>query len=118
MATRGRCNREQKKEDAIPPRPEETGVPAKFAEEAENMEIRAELMRSIQNRIRNKDWTQSQAAKRFGVTQPRISDLMCGKIEKFTIDTLVNMVAAGLHIHMNVTERASMLNNRLHSPSF
>jgi predicted XRE-type DNA-binding protein len=43
-------------------------------EEAENMEIRAELMRSIQNRIRNKDWTQSQAAKRFGVTQPRISD--------------------------------------------
>jgi hypothetical protein len=44
---------------------------------------------------------------------------MCGKIEKFTNDTLVNMVvAAGLHIHMNVTERASMLNNRLHSPSF
>ncbi len=74
-------------------------------EQAQNMKIRAELMRSIENRIRAEGWNQSQAAKRFRVTQPRVSDLMRGKIEKFTIDTLVNMVvAAGLNVHVDVAE--------------
>lgn len=74
-------------------------------EQAENMKIRSALMRSIEARIRAEGLSQQKAAERFGVTQPRVSDLMCGKIEKFTIDTLVNMaVAAGLHVHVDVAE--------------
>jgi predicted XRE-type DNA-binding protein len=72
-------------------------------EQAANLKIRSELMRAIEARIREKGWSQQQAAERFRVTQPRVSDLMRGKIEKFTIDTLVNMiVAAGLNIQLRV----------------
>lgn len=39
-------------------------------------------------------WTQSEAAQRLGVTQPRVSDLLRGKLSKFSLDTLVNMLAA------------------------
>jgi predicted XRE-type DNA-binding protein len=48
-----------------------------------------------------------EAARRFGVTQPRVSDLMRGKIDLFGLDTLVNMaVAAGLHVKMHIAEAA------------
>ena len=51
--------------------------------------------------------SQAQAAKLLGVTQPRVSDLMRGKINLFGLDALVNMAtAAGLHIEMRVTETA------------
>jgi predicted XRE-type DNA-binding protein len=51
--------------------------------------------------------SQSEAAKLLGVTQPRISDLMRGKIELFGLDTLVNMIgAAGLHVEMRVSSAA------------
>jgi len=74
-------------------------------EEAENMKVRSSLMRSIEARIRKEGWNQQQAAEKFRVTQPRVSDLMRGKIEKFTIDTLVNMVvAAGLRVQVDVEE--------------
>ena len=74
-------------------------------EEAENMKVRSSLMRSIESRIRKEGWSQQQAAEKFRVTQPRVSDLMRGKIEKFTIDTLVNMVvAAGLRVQVDVEE--------------
>ena len=47
--------------------------------------------------------SQAQTAKLFGVTQPRVSDLMLGKINLFSLDALVNMAtAAGLHIEMRV----------------
>lgn len=76
-------------------------------EQAQNMKIRAKLMQSIENHIRSEGWNQHQAAEKFRVTQPRVSDLMRGKIEKFTIDTLVNMVvAAGLRVHVDVAEMA------------
>jgi predicted XRE-type DNA-binding protein len=53
------------------------------------------------------EMSQAQAAKLFDVTQPRISDLMRGKINLFGLDALVNMVtAAGLHIEMRVLEAA------------
>ena len=72
-------------------------------EEAENMKIRSALMRAIEDRIMAEGWSQQQAAERLGVTQPRVSDLMLGKIDKFTIDKLVNMlVAAGLHVQVRV----------------
>jgi len=61
--------------------------------EAENLKIRAALMRAIEKYITEKNLTQNDAAILMRVSQPRISDLMRGKIEKFTIDMLVNMLA-------------------------
>ena len=60
---------------------------------AENLRIRADLMIELRDLIRRKGLTQAQAAKLFGVSQPRISDLVRGKIAQFTIDMLVNMLA-------------------------
>jgi predicted XRE-type DNA-binding protein len=61
--------------------------------EAENLRIRSSLMTTITTYISEKKLTQSEAASLLGVSQPRISDIVQGKIDKFTIDTLVNMVA-------------------------
>jgi predicted XRE-type DNA-binding protein len=63
--------------------------------EAANMKLRAALMMALSEHIKKEGWTQSEAAKRLGVTQPRISDLNRGKIDLFGLDTLVNMLAAG-----------------------
>ena len=74
---------------------------------AENMKLRSILMMSLEQHIRAKKWTQSEAARLLNVTQPRISDLLNGKINLFSLDTLVNMlVAAGLRIEMRVSEAA------------
>ena len=71
--------------------------------EAENLRIRAALMREITEYIRRESLTQSAAARLFGVTQPRISDLVRGKIDLFSIDSLVNMLAAAhLRVEMRV----------------
>ena len=63
-------------------------------EEAENLKVRSSLMATIRGIIEEEGLTQARAAKLFGVTQPRISDVVRGKIELFSIDALVNMVAA------------------------
>ncbi len=74
---------------------------------AENMKLRAALMIALNNHIARNQLTQSQAAKIFGVTQPRVSDLMRGKINLFAIDTLVNMAAtAGLHVDLRIRKAA------------
>ena len=71
--------------------------------EAENLRIRAKLMVALTGYIQERRITQSRAAKTMGVSQPRISDLMRGKIGLFTIDTLVNMVtAAGLKVDIDI----------------
>ncbi len=76
-------------------------------EEAENMKLRSVLMTALKNHLTRAEMSQTQAAKLFGVTQPRISDLMRGKINLFGLDALVNMAtAAGLHIEMRVFEAA------------
>lgn len=76
-------------------------------EEAENMKLRSALMAALKSHITRTGISQAQAAKIFGVTQPRISDLMRGKINLFGLDALVNMAtAAGLHIEMRVLEAA------------
>jgi predicted XRE-type DNA-binding protein len=75
--------------------------------EAENMKLRSALMIELKTHIEREGLSQSQAAKVFGVTQPRISDLMRGKIDLFSLDTLVNMLAsAGLHVEMRVQSAA------------
>jgi predicted XRE-type DNA-binding protein len=71
--------------------------------EAENLKVRAALMAELSAYIDQAGLTQAEAARRFGVTQPRISDLVRGKIDLFSIDTLVNMLsAAGLHLDLVV----------------
>ncbi|EGD20454.1 helix-turn-helix domain-containing protein, partial [Xanthomonas hortorum] len=75
--------------------------------QAENMKLRSALMMALKDHIAREGLSQSQAAKVFGVTQPRVSDLMRGKIDLFSLDTLVNMLAAAdLHIEMRVLEAA------------
>jgi predicted XRE-type DNA-binding protein len=72
--------------------------------EAENLRIRAKLMMALTGYIEKRKITQARAAKVMGVSQPRISDLVRGKIGLFTIDTLVNMVtAAGLKVDIEIT---------------
>ena len=76
-------------------------------EEAENMKLRSALMTTLKNYLTRTEMSQAEAAKLFGVTQPRISDLMRGKINLFGLDALVNMAtAAGFHIEMRVLEAA------------
>lgn len=73
--------------------------------EAENMKLRAELMSAIIDYIDREELSQARAAKLMGVTQPRISDLARGKIDLFSIDALVNMLAAaGLHVDVKVAK--------------
>jgi len=62
--------------------------------EAANMQARSDLMHQIRELIRKKKWTQTEAARRCGVTQPRISDLMRGEISLFSLDALVKIAAA------------------------
>ncbi len=65
-------------------------------EEAANMRARAELMRAISFVIQKRGWTQEEAASHCGVTQPRVSDLVRGKVSKFSLDALVT-IATSLH---------------------
>ena len=75
--------------------------------EAENMKLRSALMMALKDHIQRRKLSQSQAAKLFGVTQPRVSDLMRGKIDLFGLDSLVNMAAAaGLRVEMHVKTAA------------
>lgn len=76
-------------------------------QEAENMKLRSALMMAIRARLSDSEMGQAQAAKLLGVTQPRVSDLMRGKISLFGLDALVNMAtAAGLHVELQIREAA------------
>ncbi len=62
---------------------------------------------ALKQHIETAALSQSQAATLFGVTQPRVSDLMRGKINLFGLDALVNMAAAaGMHVEMRVLKAA------------
>ena len=75
--------------------------------QAENLKLRSVLMRALTDHIARKKLSQSQAARLLGVTQPRVSDLTRGKINLFSLDTLVNMAsAAGLHVELHVRKAA------------
>jgi predicted XRE-type DNA-binding protein len=75
--------------------------------EAAHMKARSELMMAVVQHIRKNNLTQAEAAKLFGVTQPRVSDLMRGKIDLFSIDTLVQMLAAaGMRVEMKLKKAA------------
>lgn len=61
--------------------------------ESLNMRLRADLMQHIAATIERNRWTQKQAAARCGITQPRMNDLLQGKIDRFSLDALVNINA-------------------------
>jgi predicted XRE-type DNA-binding protein len=62
--------------------------------EAANLELRYQLMEKISGIVKVNGWTQAEAAKRCGVTQPRLNDLLRGRIARFSIDALVNIASA------------------------
>lgn len=62
-------------------------------EEAANLNVRYELMEKIAGIVKENNWTQAEAAKNCGVTQPRINDLLRGRIARFSVDALVNIAA-------------------------
>jgi predicted XRE-type DNA-binding protein len=76
-------------------------------EEAATMKIRADVMIAIHDTIRAWDTTQAKAASRLGVTQPRLNDLLQGKINKFSLDTLLTLARrAGLKVKINIRNAA------------
>jgi len=76
-------------------------------EQAENMKLRSSLMIALKGHMAGSDLSQAKIAKLFGVTRPRLSDLMRGKIDAFGLDALVNMATAtGLRIKLSVRKAA------------
>ena len=72
-------------------------------EEAANLRVRAELMEQIAAIVQESGWTQVEAATHCGVTQPRISDLLRGRISRFSLDALVNIASAlGRRVHVEL----------------
>jgi predicted XRE-type DNA-binding protein len=72
-------------------------------EEAANLKARADMMHKLIEIIEIGNWTQAEAAKRCNITQPRMNDLLKGRISKFSLDALVNIAAAlGLKIHLEL----------------
>ena len=72
-------------------------------EQAANLRARAELMRQIAVIIQAKGWKQAKAAEHAGVTQPRINDLLRGRVSRFSLDALVNIATAlGRRVHLEV----------------
>jgi predicted XRE-type DNA-binding protein len=77
-------------------------------DQAAELRIRADLMLALGELIRDRGWTQAQAAQALGVTQPRVSDLLRGKIDRFSIDNLVHLLSeGGADVTFTVRRRSS-----------
>jgi predicted XRE-type DNA-binding protein len=82
-------------------------------QQAASMRARSELMMNLTEIIRERGMTQGDAAALFGVTQPRISDLMRGKINLFSLDTLIDMAAtAGMSPTVKVSKPKAVKHTR------
>ena len=76
-------------------------------DEAQNLHLRSDLMSRIERFVRSSGLTQKECAARMGVTQPRLNDLLKGKIDKFSLDALVNMLGhAGMRVELRVKRAA------------
>ena len=72
--------------------------------EAEVMKMRAEIMIHMRHRLKEQGWTQVEAARRLGITQPRVSRLVKGKVEDFSMDMLLVLAArAGLRAELRLS---------------
>ncbi len=75
--------------------------------EAENLKLRSDLMIRIEKYVKRSGMTQADAARGLGITQPRLNQLLKGKIQLFSLDALVNMLAqAGMRVNMTVKKAA------------
>lgn len=84
--------------DAIEPSPEE----------AASMKARSAVMLAVRKIVDGWDITQTEAAKRLGIAQPRLNDLIRGRIDRFSLDALVDLATrAGLSVHVKTTRRAA-----------
>jgi predicted XRE-type DNA-binding protein len=74
------------------------------AEEAANLTVRSDLMIAISGAVERWELTQLEAARRLGITQPRLNKLLNGKIDQFSLDMLLNLaVRAGLDVRVEIT---------------
>ena len=72
-------------------------------EQAANLQVRAELLQQLCHLIQANNWKAAEAAKHCGLTQPRINDLLRGRISNFSLDALVNIaVALGQRVHVTL----------------
>jgi predicted XRE-type DNA-binding protein len=77
------------------------------AAHAANMRARSELMIALRTKIEGWKVNQSAAARRLGLTQPRLNDLMRGRIDKFSLDALINLAEpAGLKVRLKIGKAA------------
>ncbi|MBE0704801.1 MAG: XRE family transcriptional regulator [Hyphomicrobiales bacterium] len=75
--------------------------------EAANMTMRSNLLIAVEQRVRGWGVTQAEAARRLGITQPRLNDLLRGRITNFSLDTLINLATqAGLAVRLDIAEAA------------
>lgn len=75
--------------------------------EAVNMAMRSNLLIAIEQRVRSWQMTQAEAARRMGITQPRLNDLLRGRIAKFSLDTLIQLATrAGLTVRLDIADAA------------
>lgn len=74
-------------------------------EQAANLRTRAELMQQIAEIVKENGWTQAEAASHCGITQPRMNDLLRGRVSRFSLDALVNVATAiGRRVHLALEE--------------
>lgn len=77
-------------------------------EEAENLRLRSKLMRALAKTIKSWELPQKDAARQLHVTQPRLSELLNGKIDKFSLDALVNLLAiADMEVDFVIKKKAA-----------
>jgi len=89
--------------------PYENAFDALFqSDEAANLKVRAKLMRRLSAYIEEQELSQTDAAEHLGSGQPRVSELIDGQIDRFTIDALLNMcAAAGIEVEVSFPQRAA-----------
>lgn len=76
---------------------------ADTTEQAANLRARSELMQQIAEVIKTNGWKQVEAAEHCGITQPRINDLLRGRVSRFSLDALVNIATAiGRRVHVEL----------------
>jgi predicted XRE-type DNA-binding protein len=72
-------------------------------EESANMTMRSNLLIALQQKVKSWEATQAEAARRLGVTQPRLNDLLRSKIDKFSLDKLINLaIHAGISVRLDI----------------
>lgn len=77
-------------------------------EEAEHLLIRSDLMIAVQKALGRRAVKQAEAAKLLGVTQPRVSDLLRGRIDLFSTDALIDMLARlGIRVRVVLSRRVA-----------